>query len=290
MTRNRLPVPSIAAAEPEAGGLDSVSLVSRILDELAMAPASMGVTELARALGESKARIHRNLASLRLHGFVDQEQDTERYRLGWKLFQLGERAALQFDLRKLADPLLKRLRDETGQSALASVPLNGEPLVIASADNDRGVCITVKPGNRPASHCSSQGRIVLAWSTELQQQRVLARKLPALTDASMTDPAQIRKQLQRIRERLYEESPGETLPGVNVLAAPIFRGKGDLISVVGVIGIIGSVQDIPSPPRPDQLARVQACAAELSLKFGCSIYQDRRIVGTAAPEAVTHRK
>src|SRR5690349_4902793 len=138
MTRTRKPpaAPKPIASAAEAGGLDSVSLVARILDELAMAPAAMGVTEVARALDESKARIHRNLASLKLQGLVDQEQETERYRLGWKLFQLGERAALQFDLRNLADPFLKHLRDATGQSALVSVPLNGEALVIAAADND----------------------------------------------------------------------------------------------------------------------------------------------------------
>jgi DNA-binding IclR family transcriptional regulator len=263
-----------AVAEVEAGGLDSVALVARILDELAMAPAAMGVTEVARALGESKARIHRNLASLKLQGLVDQEQDTERYRLGWKLFQLGERAALQFDLRNLADPFLKRLRDTTGQSAVVSVPLNGEALVIAAADNDRGVCITVKPGNRPPVHCSAQGRIVLAWAPEATRKRLLGRNLVAHTPDSLTDVARIQRRLVQVRERLYDDAPGETLPGVNVLAAPIFRDSEEL---VGTIGIIGSVQDIASPPRQEQLALVQGCAAALSTRLGNHSYRDKGI-------------
>lgn len=278
MSRSRKsPAPQAPSSEAEPNGLDSVSLIARVLDELAMAPAAMGVTEVARALGESKARIHRNLASLRLQGLVDQEHDTERYRLGWKLFQLGERAALQFDLRNLADPYLKRLRDATGQSALVSVPLNGEALVIAAADNDRGVCITVKPGNRPPPHCSAQGRIVLAWSAAAQRKRLLGHELAALTPDSLTEVGTIERRLLRIRERLYEEAPGETLPGINVLAAPILRDGDEL---VGIIGIIGSVKDIASPPTSEQLALVQGCAASLSMRLGNRSYADKGIASS----------
>lgn len=268
------------AARPPAneaangGGLDSVSIIARILDELAMGPTAMGVTELGRALGETKARVHRNLAALRQFGLVDQDEHTDRYRLGWKIFQLGERAALQFDLRVLADPFLKRLRDETGQSALLAVPLNGEALVIAAADDDRSVSITVKPGNRLAPHCSTQGRIALAWATEAQRERLLGRKLVALTPHSLTDPGKVRSRLTRIRERLYDEAPGEVLIGINVLAAPILRENSELI---GIIGIIGSIQDVSSPPRPEHLKLVQGCAALLSARFGSTDYQDRNI-------------
>jgi DNA-binding IclR family transcriptional regulator len=234
----------------------------------------MGVTELARALGETKARIHRNLASLKLFGLVDQEHDTERYRVGWKLFQLGERAALQFDLRRLADPFLKRLRDLTGQSAMLSVPLNGEALVIATADNDHYVSITVKPGNRPAPHCSTQGRIALAWATDAQRDRLLGGKLAALTPYSCTDVRKIHRRLRQVREQLFEDAPNESLTGINVLAAPILRDGGEL---VGIIGVIGPIQDIPSPPDPEELGLVQGCAAALSTRLGSSVYREQGI-------------
>src|SRR5437867_12751292 len=94
-----------------ANSLDSVAVVAQLLDELAAAPAPMGVSEIARALNQSKARIHRNLVSLKNFGLIDQDQATEKYRLGWKLFQLGERAGVQSNIRALAAPYLK-LRSE----------------------------------------------------------------------------------------------------------------------------------------------------------------------------------
>lgn len=263
-------------ALPADKTLDSVAMVSRVLEELAGAPSAVGVTELARLLGESKARIHRFLASLKQHGLVDQEQATERYRLGWRLFQLGERAGVQFDLRRIADPYLKQLRDLTQQSALLSLPLNGEALVIASADNDSGVCITVKPGNRPAAHASAQGRIALAWATGAQTDRLLTPgHLRAFTPHSLTDPHQVRERVMLVRQRLWEEAPNEVLLGINVLAAPVLREGNEL---VGIIGIVGSIQDIPSPPAAHQLKLVQGAAAALSGMLGNELYQQRRIV------------
>ena len=273
-------VAAVSALAPAGSALDSVALIARMLDELAAAPAAMGVTELARALGESKARIHRNLVSLKSVGLADQEHASEKYRLGWKLFQLGERAALQFDLRELAAPYLKRLRELTGQSALLSVPLNGEAQVIAAADNEANVSITVKPGNRPAPHCSAQGRIALAFASDAQRERLLARKLDALTPQSMTDPLKIRARLALIRKRLYEQAPDESMTGINVLAAPVLRDGG---AMVGIIGIVGSIQHVPAPPDPKQLELVQGCAAALSEMIGGTAYA---ALGVTLPAAL----
>jgi DNA-binding IclR family transcriptional regulator len=266
-----------AARAPSAadeGSLDSVAFVARLLDELAAAREPLGVTRLAHALDDSKARIHRYLASLRRAGLVEQDAATERYRLGWKLFQLGEAAGQQFDLRRLADGHLRRLRDLTGLTALLSVPVNGEALVIAAVESERNVCITVKPGNRPAAHCSAQGRIVLAFADDAVRERLLRRRLAAFTPHSIAQPEAVRRRLAAVRERLYEDAPNEILTGMNTLAAPILR-VGD--ALVGTIGIVGSIQDIPSPPPREQVELVRGCAAALSAELEGTLYQARRI-------------
>lgn len=258
----------------DEGALDSVVMVARVLDELAIAQQPLGVTQLARQLDHTKARVHRYLASLKQVGLVEQDAATERYRLGWKLFQLGEAASQQFDLRRIADAYLKRLRDLTGLSALLAVSINGQATVIATAEADRNVSITVKPGNRPEGHCSAQGRIVLSFLGETALARVLSRKLVALTPHSMIESALIRERLAAIRTRLYEDAPNEVLVGINVLAAPILR---DSDVLVGTIGVIGSMQDIPSPPTPQLIEAVTGCGAAISAVLNSQLYEQRGI-------------
>lgn len=257
-----------------ASPLDSVAVVAQLLDELAAAPAPMGVSEIARALHQSKARIHRNLVSLKHFGLIDQDEATEKYRLGWKLFQLGERAGVQSNIRAIAAPYLKLLCETTGQSSLLSIPLNGEALVIAAVDNESNVSITVRPGNRPLPHCSAQGRIALAYATDTQRERLLRGPLAAPTPHSLVDIKAIELRLQRIREQLIEDAPNEALTGINVVAAPILRSEKDLI---GIIAIVGSIQNIPPSPGGLMADMVRGCAAALSKLFGCDTYEQHGI-------------
>jgi DNA-binding IclR family transcriptional regulator len=264
----------VTLEKESASPLDSVAVVAQLLDELAAAPAPMGVSEIARALHQSKARIHRNLVSLKHFGLIDQDEATEKYRLGWKLFQLGERAGVQSNIRAIAAPYLKLLCETTGQSSLLSIPLNGEALVIAAVDNESNVSITVRPGNRPLPHCSAQGRIALAYATDTQRERLLRGPLAAPTPHSLVDIKAIELRLQRIREQLIEDAPNEALTGINVVAAPILRSEKDLI---GIIAIVGSIQNIPPSPGGLMADMVRGCAAALSKLFGCDTYEQHGI-------------
>ncbi|NMM05936.1 IclR family transcriptional regulator [Polaromonas sp.] len=265
---------AVTVEKENANSLDSVAVIAQLLDELAAAPAPVGVSEIARALNQSKARIHRNLVSLKHFGLIDQDEATDKYRLGWKLFQLGERAGVQSNIRAMAAPYLKLLCETTGQSSLLSIPLNGEALVIAAVDNDSNVSITVKPGNRPLPHCSAQGRIALAYATDTQRERLLSGPLAAHTPHSLLDIQAIRLRLQRIREQLMEDAPNEALTGINVFAAPILRSAKDLI---GIVAIVGSIQNIPPSPGGTMADIVRGCAAALSKQFGCDAYAERGI-------------
>ena len=256
--------------------LESVGIVFRLLDELALARRPLGVTELAQIVGEPKPRVYRHLASMKQVGAVEQDPITEKYRLGAKLVVYGTAASEQFDLRAVADPYLTRLRDVTGQTAVLAVATHDSALVVAVAESTRSVVISVKPGNRPAIHCSAQGRLMLAYLDQVAQQRVLRRKLPKFTDRSMVDPAEIQARLAIIRERLYEDADGELLEGVNLLAAPILRERDVL---VGSIGVVGPSRDVPSPPTADLLNAIRSTAAELSMQLHSDIYQ--RVLGNS---------
>ncbi|HPF45800.1 MAG: IclR family transcriptional regulator [Alphaproteobacteria bacterium] len=249
----------------------SLAVTFKLLDTMANAGEPMRITEIARQLGESKAKIHRHLSTLRSLGVVEQEKTSEKYRLGWKLFRLGQAAFEQFDLKSIAEPHMARLRDLTNQSAVLAVPSGGEAMVIASMDNssDTSLRISAVPGATPPTTASAQGRIVLAYATEDHREQLLGGPLKAYNKKSITDIAEIRKRLNQIRTRLYETAIEEVMLGFSTIAAPIFDSDEKLI---GTVGIIGSVQYIADPPNPQQIAHVQSCAATISKIFNSNAY------------------
>lgn len=249
----------------------SISVTFELLDTMVRAGEPMRITEIARQMGESKAKIHRHLSTLRALGVVEQEKTSEKYRLGWKLFKLGQAAFEQFDLKSIAEPHMAHLRDLTGQTAVLSVASGGEAVVISSMDSSGSTSLKISavPGTVPPITASAQGRIVLTYGSNDYQEEVLSNPLKKYNEKTITDKKAIIERLKNIKNRLYETAIEEVMLGLSTIAAPIFDTEGQLI---GIVGIIGSVQYISDPPNPQQIAHVQSCAATISAVFGSNAY------------------
>lgn len=242
-----------------------------MLNEMALARRAMRITELADKMGETKPRIHHHLATLKEMGLVEQEQTSEKYHLGWRLFQLGESAGAQFDLRYRAEPYLIKLRDELKQTAVLAIPLNDQPMVIATAENIYArICASVKPGNRPLPHSSVFGRLMLAYSSTESQLSLLSGALPSETEDSLVDRQRVLDRLPLIRQRFFDYAAGEMMVGINTVVVPVFRDD-DVLA--GAIGIVSYIEDILDPPHQAQVVLLQKYATELSTQLNSSAYQ-----------------
>ncbi len=264
------------AAPPRPDGLQSLQTAFRILDALSNAHGPVGLSSLAAELGELKPRVYRHLATMKRLGVVFQEARNGGYTLGGKLFTLGEAALEQFDLRLVAAPFLTQLRDLTRQTALLSVSGNGEPIVLSSVEYRDRLAIMSHPGNRPPPHCSSQGRIALAFADDAARNRILARKLVAFTPRSLTSRPAIEARLELIRERFFEDAMDEVRLGINAVSAPVFREPDQC---VGIIGIVGTSAEIPSPPPQALIRTLHRMAGLLSAELNCRIYFDHGLTG-----------
>lgn len=259
--------------EKKLNSVDAVKVSVRILDSLALAQRAMGVTELAEQLNETKPRIHRHLGTLKEVGLIEQDSATERYRLGWRMFQLGEAAGNQFDLRRRAEPYMVQLRDELRETVVLTVATNGMPMVISTIDNIYArICVSVKPGNRPPPHRSALGRVSLAFAAPREHDAMLdeLRESGVRLDAAAS--AGLARRLEQIRANYYEICSGEMMTGISTLAVPIFRDGGLL---AGAMAIVGSVDDIPVPAGERQVGALQRVARELSEQLNSTMYSER---------------
>lgn len=273
--RTQARAPARQARVDGGDGLQSLQAAFRILDALSSADGPVGLTDLASRLDELKPRVYRHLSTMKSLGIVIQDTRSGRYGLGGKLFALGEAALEQFDLGSVAAPYLTRLRDQTRQTALLSVPANGEPIVLSCVEYRDRLSITSRPGNRPPPHCSSQGRIALAFADAAARKRVLGRKLTAFTSHSMTHRDAIEERLRLIRERFYEDANHEVRLGINALSAPVFRDDNQL---AGIIGIIGTSEEIGTPPSRPLITTLHRLAGALSAELNCRIYYEQSLV------------
>jgi IclR family KDG regulon transcriptional repressor len=207
--------PSAAAAAPTSSAppvsVQSVGVAFALVEELANAADPLGVSELARRLGHTKARVHRHLATLRELGFVEQEAATDRYRLGWKLFRLGMALAENFDLRRLARPHLLRLHDQIGQTVVLAMPAGGEITIVDAVQSRNDVAITVRPGSLIPTPTSAMGRVILAFQDAAAVAVSLGAPAVAATAGARRDRREVEARLPLIRQCWYEVAVNERL-------------------------------------------------------------------------------
>ncbi len=237
------------------------------MELLADSARPLGVTEIARALGLSKARAHRNLRALLARGYARQNAETGRYSAGVKLVMLGEAVREQFSVGTAARPEMIRLRDATGQAVTTATPLDGALTVVELVQGRTVVEFGIRPGTRLAFHASAHGRVALAFGPSDLRERVLASPLPSWTPHTTTDPHILRDQVEAVCRQGWATADSQVLVGVNALAAPILDHAR---TWCGSIALVGSSQFIPAQPDPAQVMEVTDAARRVSQHLGLS--------------------
>ena len=148
---------------PARGRVQALDLALRMLEQLAFTGKPGRVTDLAKLLGTSKNRIHRHLQTLVDMGYVVRDADTQRYRVGIRLVQLGSAVANQNDLLSVSRPIMQRLRDRLGLTVVLSKVVAHQLYAIERIYGTSDVTVGVVIGSPLGLHSSAQGKIVLAF-------------------------------------------------------------------------------------------------------------------------------
>lgn len=217
-------------------GTEGAARVADVLLLFTDGPSTLGVSRIARELGLSKAVVHRILRSLATRGMVTLDAASHEYRLGPAATALGARALRDSDLRTAALPLLRELRDSTGETAtLTSLVPHGR-VYLDQVEGTHEIKMTVDLGHRFPLHAGSSGKCMLAFLPEHASRPVLAEPLSALTPNTVTDPARMRAELKGIASRGYATSDGERQADAGSVAAPVFDVSGEVIGAISVCG------------------------------------------------------
>ena len=219
-----------------------------ILEVFTEARPEWSTTQVARELDLPVPTAHRILAALRRLGYVSQDEQTRRFRLGVAALSLGERARTLADLRPVAIGPLRELAEATGETAL---------LTVLSPDRDRSVCLervetsqplrlSVQPGRQLPLHAGASQKALLAFMPAGEIDRLTEQPLQRCCTATITTRAALRRELAAIRARGWASSYEETNVGVWGIAVPVLS-KADVVCAVGIAG--------PSPRLTDTRVR-----------------------------------
>src|SRR6266540_2237317 len=187
--------------QPSRGQVGSARRSLDIIDALADGGA-LGTNELARRIGTTASTASRQLGTLLGGGLVEFDEETGRYRLGMRLVQLGNAVLARLDVRDVARPHLEALVAEVRETATLSVPGGDhDAITVDFVPTDRYVQGVTRLGRPSIGHATAAGKVMLAFGG-----RVAAGPLAAYTERTITDPAALELELERVRRSGWAEA------------------------------------------------------------------------------------
>jgi len=247
MTPGAREEPSADPPEVREGGegrqhssLSSVRNAARVLKEFSYGRREIGVTELSRRLGIGKSTAHRLLHTLAEERLLERDPHTGAYRLGLAMYELGSVVSAHTDLHEACSPVMDQLRNTTRETVQVAVLDGREVVYVERRESPEALRLFGRVGHRNQAHCTSTGKVLLAFLPPPDLEAVLADwTLTAQTPHTITDMQRLRAQLAAVRQQGWAEQVNETEMGAASIAAPIRNGLG---TVVAALSIAGPVQ------------------------------------------------
>ena len=151
----------------------------------------IGVSELSRDLDLSRSTAHRYIATLARLGYLQQDPDSKRYRLGPRVLDLGFSAINSMDLREISAPHLRQLSDETGYTVNLAI-LDGIDVVYiercrTARPGQRDIDLNLHVGARLPAYCTAMGKAIIAFLPEERIEELIERDRLRLPRAEHPD-------------------------------------------------------------------------------------------------------
>ncbi len=196
-----------------------------------------GVTELSKTLGLHKNNVFRLLATLESRGYIEQNLNTENYRLGIGIFNLGQKFVNKLGMLKLARPFMEKIVAECNESVYIGILREGSVIYLDIVEAPQTVRVVSRVGKDVPAYCTAIGKIQLAYASEEELNKIyMGARLKRYTDNTITSLPELKKNLKIIAQQDYCLDDEEFEERVKCISVPIKDYLGVPIAAISVTG------------------------------------------------------
>lgn len=222
----------------------------RVLETFTPARTVQTVSEVGRRAGLPSSTAHRFIGDLVEAGLLERDED-HRVRVGMRLWELATRSSTALRLRQAAMPAMERVQARIGEHTQLAILEQDEALFLERISSPDATSNVTRVAGRLPLHASSSGLVLLAYAPAELQKRILSGPLVALTRATLTDPATVRRKLAEIRQLGHAVAPGYIEDVATGLAVPVRDRAGTVVAALSVI----LAREAPTDAALDALRR-----------------------------------
>jgi len=252
--------------ESELGGKYRIGVLNKMFDLLDVLEREgpLTLTELSQRAATNKVTVLRILANLEARDYVERDE-LGRYSLGMRLLQLGLRKSAATDLRAVAHPVLRELRDQFDETVNLGVLIGAGILYLDILESTLSLRMAASAGARDDIHSTAIGKAIASRWNGREQEQLASLSMAPKTARTITGIEQLRQELARVRDRGFSIDDEENETGARCIGAPIFDHTGECVGAISVSGPTIRMTD----DRIVQIAQaVQTAANVISERLG----------------------
>lgn len=213
------------------------------LFELLSVRSAMSVLDISKELGVTRTTTYSLLGPLVDLNYIEKDEETGKYRLGYRFYELGRQYRHYYPFTALAETYAKDLSAKLGQQVNVAVYRHpGKALFISNA-NMRGE-VSIQPESVVAASVSACGKVLLAsLNDEMLEEALRGMPYFRYTENSMVDSETLREEIKKVREQGYADELGELFSSRGCIAMPIRGFGGRVLAGMSVYGDIGMIKE-----------------------------------------------
>ncbi|MCB0114188.1 MAG: IclR family transcriptional regulator [Caldilineaceae bacterium] len=232
------------------------------------------LTEICYKVRLPKTTVFRYLQTLHASGFVGHDADSDTYRLGLRLFELGQLAGDQLRVRDVAWPYLQSLRDQFNETINLGMLDNMEIVYIDMAESRHSLRMQARLGSRDPVYSTALGKAILAFTPQERWPQHIPERFEPRTAQTQISRNALYDELLNSRARGYALDNGENEEGTLCIGAPIFDHSGH---VRYALSLSAPASRIDESTLPAVTAAIVDVAATVSQRLGYRGVDDFRL-------------
>lgn len=208
-----------------------------VMELVAGADGDTGLSELAQQLKWDKSTVFRLLTTLIRRGYVEQDSQTKRYRLGFRILHLEHQLFKSLDLPRVSRDILTRLALDTGEAAHLAALEREHCVIVAQRESPERIAVNSHIGMAEPLHCTALGKAILMQLGEASLKRIVSTlELKAYTRNTITSVEWLLKHIEKCRSSGYALDEEEFDEGVRCVGAPVHVPGSRQLYSMGISG------------------------------------------------------
>jgi IclR family KDG regulon transcriptional repressor len=212
---------------PVQGNISTTALKAlAVLEVVAASSQSISISEVAEKVHVDRSTAYRMLSTLQVAGYITQDESTKRFKLNYKVISLSRNLMIDNEVSSLFHRTMNAITDATQETVGLSVLDGLQTVLVQQVRGTQRVNVAFQVGDRSELHCTSIGKLLLAYQDPPYVERVIANGLVKRAVNTYTNPKEFRIELQRIRSQGYSFDNQELSDDMRCVAVPIFESGG----------------------------------------------------------------